>query len=226
MEILESRTLKFTSATEFNDLFEFLPRRKNTAPVSGDEWASSEAWDFVLELSSACPHFVCCFSSEKDNMLMWSHYGDSHKGIAIGFQTKNAVFEDRLYEVTYSRERVAIELKRTVNHDKLKTRTSWQPTEDEYLRLLTTKSDHWRYETEWRLIRNREECRTTTDTKGNTIHVVEFPQSSVSEIILGARCPDRVTDEILPRLSQWKYGIGGSLLRAQPDEERFGVNVS
>jgi hypothetical protein len=118
MKILESRTLRFRSPAEFNDPFEFLPRRKNTTPVSDDEWASSEAWDFVLELSSACPYRVCCFSSEKDNMLMWSHYGDSHKGIAIGFQTKNAVFEDRLYEVTYSRERVAIELKRTVSPDK------------------------------------------------------------------------------------------------------------
>ncbi|MGD6731850.1 MAG: hypothetical protein ACPKMZ_12385 [Pleomorphochaeta sp.] len=30
---------------------------------------------------------VCCFSKNYKNILMWSHYADSHKGICIGIKT-------------------------------------------------------------------------------------------------------------------------------------------
>ena len=29
---------------------------------------------------------MCCFSKKKDNLLMWSHYANSHKGIVLGFK--------------------------------------------------------------------------------------------------------------------------------------------
>jgi hypothetical protein len=29
--------------------------------------------------------YVCCFAEEKDNLLMWSHYTDSHKGACLKF---------------------------------------------------------------------------------------------------------------------------------------------
>ena len=28
---------------------------------------------------------VTCFSEERDNIIMWSHYANSHKGICLGF---------------------------------------------------------------------------------------------------------------------------------------------
>jgi hypothetical protein len=31
---------------------------------------------------------VCCFSGNDDNILMWSHYADSHKGICLRFRSK------------------------------------------------------------------------------------------------------------------------------------------
>ena len=29
---------------------------------------------------------ISCFSEEPDNMLLWSHYGNKHTGICIGFK--------------------------------------------------------------------------------------------------------------------------------------------
>ena len=31
---------------------------------------------------------ICCFSEVDDNILMWSHYADSHKGLCLEFDTK------------------------------------------------------------------------------------------------------------------------------------------
>lgn len=30
---------------------------------------------------------VCCFSETSDDILMWSHYADNHKGFCLGFKT-------------------------------------------------------------------------------------------------------------------------------------------
>lgn len=39
---------------------------------------------------------VCCFSARNNEILMWSHYADSHKGFCLGFKTDSAPFSDAL----------------------------------------------------------------------------------------------------------------------------------
>jgi len=33
--------------------------------------------------------FVTCFSEVENNLLLWSHYADKHKGACIGFNTES-----------------------------------------------------------------------------------------------------------------------------------------
>ncbi len=44
---------------------------------------------------------VACFSAEVEDVLMWSHYADSHSGIAIEFDTHDPAFSGRLGMVRY-----------------------------------------------------------------------------------------------------------------------------
>ncbi|MGT2429382.1 DUF2971 domain-containing protein [Cupriavidus basilensis] len=69
---------------------------------------------------------------------MWAHYADSHKGICLEFDA-TSVFMAHAQEVKYSGERAAI---------------NFTDSKDAMLeKALLTKSDHWSYESEWRLIR-------------------------------------------------------------------------
>ena len=38
---------------------------------------------------------VCCFSKNNNNILMWSHYADSHKGICVEFE-QDALFNEKI----------------------------------------------------------------------------------------------------------------------------------
>ena len=50
---------------------------------------------------------VLCFTDSPSNMLMWSHYADSHKGICLEFDTeKNELTPnvfDKIYQVEYTK---------------------------------------------------------------------------------------------------------------------------
>ena len=74
---LENKRLKLSTIDDLNDPFDLCPL-DTTDPVI------STAVDAVIT------HFrqttaILCFSRNWDNLLLWSHYGDSHKGICMGF---------------------------------------------------------------------------------------------------------------------------------------------
>src|SRR4051812_50000619 len=61
---------------------------------------SSEHAETVAAIRSfASPHSISdligilCFLPERDNLLMWSHYADSHKGYALEFKASRADFK-------------------------------------------------------------------------------------------------------------------------------------
>lgn len=90
---------------------------------------------------------VACFSEKHDDILMWSHYTNSHQGICLEFDTKSSPFfienKEAVIKVSYSETYPILELSEVVaSGGKLRL----------LRRLLGTKSSHWSYEAEWRLI--------------------------------------------------------------------------
>jgi hypothetical protein len=85
---------------------------------------------------------VVCLAEEPDNILMWSHYSNGHRGICLEFDTKYFPLNDslRLHRVQYKRNYPIIKLV------SLLSRTLLYPTP------LVTKSTRWKYEREWRLL--------------------------------------------------------------------------
>jgi hypothetical protein len=75
---------------------------------------SSEHAETVAAIRSfASPHSISdligilCFLPERDNLLMWSHYADSHKGYALEFKASRADFKrlGPMWRVTYDDDR-------------------------------------------------------------------------------------------------------------------------
>lgn len=89
---------------------------------------------------------VFCVSEAADDVLMFSHYADNHRGMCVGFNCGTEMYESFFYRGS-----------RFV--DKVNYESNYQPpnyfTSDEDEKLhwtMFTKSWRWRYEQEWRVI--------------------------------------------------------------------------
>lgn len=105
---------------------------------------------------------VTCFSEERDNIIMWSHYANSHKGICLGFDiTEKSTIGDfldetmlvdtcsstvsmscnvpcsgKIYKIIYNETRPQLIIGKK------------EPQTD----FLEVKFNHWAYEKEWRIM--------------------------------------------------------------------------
>lgn len=128
---------------------------------------------------------IICFCEENDNMLMWSHYADFHKGFCVGYNLDSIgqllnkdVKIKRFQNVSYTN---------SINID-------WEALQDssneaywcELSKLLTTKSVDWSYEKEWRIILEYEKFIDKTDNNGRILKLCL--DGIVEEIIFGAKC--------------------------------------
>ena len=80
---------------------------------------------------------ICCFNETPYSELMWSHYASSHTGICIEYDFAQEYFNHFLQPVFYT-NKVPVFDQTNENAD--------------YMQIMTTKSDAWSYENEWRLI--------------------------------------------------------------------------
>jgi len=116
-------------------------------------------------------HGVISFSQRNENILLWSHYGDNHCGVAVGVEVQKLQGDDRyLVEAHYSSEFPRINL----NETKM------------YQELMKRKYLCWEYEKEVRVIH-----RTGAGT------YLDLGNDSIKEIIFGLKCtPDQIRDVI------------------------------
>jgi len=106
---------------------------------------------------------VACFSdspSQKpDNILLWSHYANGHKGFCLEFDTSFPPFqglEIDMQEVKYKTEYPSTSSVSAVIGGKI------------WINALITKSNEWSYEHEWRLIVDKGATVCNYDPKALT----------------------------------------------------------
>jgi len=106
---------------------------------------------------------VSCFCEENNNMLMWSHYGDSHKGFCLEFDTSYDPFT-KMFPVTYSKDIPEIDLNSLINNS--------ENNLDTIKANLLHKYIDWEYEKEWRIL--HQEKTTSFCYKTNALTGVYF----------------------------------------------------
>ncbi len=121
---------------------------------------------------------IACFSEVNDNLLMWSHYAKSCKGICLEFDTNFAPFT-KMNKVEYKDNLPFINALNILNQKNLDTSN---PSESS--KLWLTKSDDWKYEREWRIVHN---------TEGT---LFQYPKESLRAIYFGPLV-DLVYQEII-----------------------------
>ena len=97
-----------------------------------------------------------------NNLLMWAHYCDSHRGFVLGFDSTHDFFQTRefkrfstLAEVHYSNERPVMPAPDEWDGSQEQIEKSLS-NEDLAELFFFTKSEDWKYEQELRMIANPE----------------------------------------------------------------------
>jgi hypothetical protein len=134
---------------------------------------------------------VLCLSENYNDILMWSHYADRHRGFVLQFNTEafSKNFKPyQLAEVIYPPGR---------SYPSIKDYNDNNGTN----MFLIAKSCQWTYEHEWRILKHIE----PEDNPEEEAKVYKFGEGLITGIILGCemKCQDK------KKISQWR-------LRYQP----------
>lgn len=105
--------------------------------------------------------YVSCFTETIEDLVMWSHYANSHKGFALGYDfnlPENDLAKELLYPVIYSDEKIDVTLDvQGVNN--LRALQYRDHSVDILLGLKCSlfKAPSWEYEHEWRMVKRELE---------------------------------------------------------------------
>lgn len=137
---------------------------------------------------------VLCFCEKGDSILMWSHYGDDHKGVCLEFDirpsTGSREFTKFLYPSLYFDKPVDT----TTRADNIDP----QIRSVAFLQTTLAKSLEWSYEKEWRLVYPVEYF------KSGDFHI-EFPKPKT--IYVGHRMKPDLIDQIKDEAKKAKIPV-------------------
>lgn len=126
-------------------------------------------------------YYTSCFTKGMDNILMWSHYADSHHGVVVEFTPISKPFTDAvLMPMKY--ERIS---RFNFGLNNLDDDLSIQ---DNVYSLLSTKSEVWSYENEVRMIYDTDKFAQEIkwyDRHNNPIIKVDI--DAINKIYVGRR---------------------------------------
>lgn len=151
---------------------------------------------FYPEINKMCLEFakedrIFCVSEEKDNLLMWAHYSDEHKGAVIKFrctQEKDTGLYTGLCAakpVIYSATVPLLTIEDFFSKGE-------RAAIKEYLLngILLTKSTDWAYEKEWREILSKQQNGQDYDLRG-------VFEDELDSIYFGCRMEKKEKEEIM-----------------------------
>lgn len=142
---------------------------------------------------------VFCVSTKRDDILMWSHYADSHRGVCLEFDGMARLMA-HAQQVNYSRKRVPINPYADDNMARME-------------KAMLTKSEHWAYEAEWRLFRHIEGPGS-----------VKFCPPNLTGIILGALASQDTLDMVRKWMAQRSSPL--AIYRATTSGQDFELQIA
>lgn len=153
---------------------------------------------------------ILCLCENCDNILMWSHYANGHKGICFQFNKK--ILEDKFYckKVDYKDEYLLFS----------EFNEAFPRNNVELIKLLLLrKSCHWKYEKEWRIIEKiqlKEDEPVKRDFK--------FPEEMLTGIIFGCEA-NKETDKnyIYDLIKNRAHHV--KIYEAKKKENSFGLDI-
>ena len=143
---------------------------------------------------------ICCLSVIPDDLLMWAHYAGGHKGVCLKYDIEDDSLPDCI-------------LKRVIYQDDLVKVNFVKPSDDiQIVSVFTTKSKHWEYEQEYRLISRYG------------YQIVEHKRGCLKGIIFGCKVDTKEKNELINTIKANKFYF--SLYEAVQSRERYELTIS
>ncbi len=161
--------------------------------LSKESPEQQKKWDSIIGL--------CSLSAVKDNILMWSHYGANHTGIAIGFDSKSL---SQNYDFDYIEP-----INYQYNYPEI---LGTEGSTSQFHKKFFYKSDSWKYEKEWRISKNHIENR-----------IIKINVSTISEVILGC-CINANNEKNIIRSVEKNLQHDTPIYKAFKIDNAFGLN--
>jgi hypothetical protein len=141
---------------------------------------------------------VLCLSEVHDDILMWSHYADCHRGICLIYETDYEFFA-HAQPVRYKQERPRVN-------------PVHQSTEEMLDNAIFTKSSAWAYEKEWRILHYQQ-----------GVGERQSPPAALKAIVLGVALSETDRD----RVENWAKASSAkpNVVRAFLSPSEFSVHV-
>ncbi|MFM9995207.1 MAG: DUF2971 domain-containing protein [Phycisphaerales bacterium] len=161
---------------------------------------------------------IFCLTPDPTSLLMWSHYGDAHRGVAIGFDTSTL---EEQWKVPAKKVKYSDLLPEVASVTTLADRFEYdEPLADNYDQtadaLTLTKAKSWEYEAEWRFVAvARRGVRALWDD-------FSYPLGAVSEIIAGCKCDERSVERVHDALRA--VGASPRIRKLARHHDRFAVS--
>jgi len=158
---LQGRCLKISTIDDLNDPFDLYS--VDTTDLAVDAFLEQHIMNFRAK------HGLLCFCRNWDNLLLWSHYGDGHAGICLGFD----IADDSACDLEVHYQPNVIQIKSAAEID-----------EHFMDRLLRTEHEGWSYEQESRMF-----VGVNVPPDANGRKYMDFaPQLTLREVIFGVNC--------------------------------------
>ena len=149
---------------------------------------------------------ISCFSRNRSNLLMWSHYADKHEGVCLEFDMKlllGGLTENTatVFDVYYNSEYPQIRIADIIELDSI-----------EYFKKKSlTKSLDWEYEKEIRII-------------GTKPGLFKFDSKSITKIIMGLESNAADLDRI--QILVEKFAPHIQIMKASKSKYQFKVDIT
>jgi len=160
---------------------------------------------------------ILCLSESAENLLMWAHYADSHRGFVIEFDEHSPFFDCRLNpedefrhlrKVSYSFTRPSLILSDVVD---------FTP--------FMTKGIDWRYEAEWRMIMPLDTASSVIGEGPHAVHLFEFPAKAIATVVLGYRMAEEKKENFRKLLCNSPKFSHVRCVDAKIDSVNYSVHV-
>jgi hypothetical protein len=211
MKSLQEKMLRVGRLNDLNDPYDCSPHFTGVPNCPGGE---SFAFDTGY-LSGFSKHFgILCFSEIFSDPVVWSHYADNHRGIALGFEYNNTQ-DDGVYKVQYDNNRVIFQ------HNDIESSKSRNPVETMFhvvKKGFTVKAKSWEYESERRKFVMLDEC-----TPIGLNYFYGLPVERLKKVLLGVRC-SATEEDIYYTLKKYGYKSEIIIEKGEIDIREYKIN--
>lgn len=225
INILKNLSIRFTQPNQLNDPFEMcvpivtkelnennypeVLLKKHSDEEDGVETIRVQSSDYQNEVLDYISRLfgVACFSTNPKNLLMWSHYANSHQGICIQFILDEDFLKScKCFKVKYSKARTILDTTELYNNF------------DFLIRQMSIKSRDWSYEKEYRFYSTLSNCNKIPNTE---IYTRSFGIDNLGSIIMGYKCCPDDKKQIVEIMEA--YQRSSSLYQARLSTDEFNL---